>query len=507
MEQHPLLLPEIVQRVGLCLSHWGRTKEIGGRKHDFDPSDLIAAISVCRAWRAILTPILWMVYEENMVPQWRIPQETLCRQSRHFRYLRLVRRHPEGVIASTHLRELDIFASGKFSASGIILSNPQLSSLSLSLGTPFPGNLSNVYPALSSLHHLEHLRLHQVRLNTVYQLPTLLNNNPKLSTLCFEYVSGDSELDGCKPLMNVKTLDFSYKWTKSRGLVHLVRLCPNLTRLDFLCDPQCPFDELTRTLRENCPKLQSIRCYESDDSGSAEETLEEGKILDLIKIPSLLVDISIVRQVFTTKVCLALLDHAVYLESVNLSFIEGNEETVRNVGRILAACPNLKNLRACCLNGDGLHDLSLDWFDVRSWKCPNIEMIDLDGFSLYCGELSGTGSPAGSGSAQVAGAFEGQGQKSVHGGTGRARKKRGAPLPLQHQEVDRKFLELIASEGWTNEPFRFARPKDPAIHQATRMIRNMVFDRTWDNPRIHRIKVESFMYVNKNRMLQAQQRA
>lgn len=53
----PFDLPENIYNNGLCLPRWDQSNEMG-RKSEFDPSDLIAAISVCRAWRKILTPIL-----------------------------------------------------------------------------------------------------------------------------------------------------------------------------------------------------------------------------------------------------------------------------------------------------------------------------------------------------------------------------------------------------------------------------------------------------------------
>lgn len=488
-------LPEIIFRVGWFLPLWGRSKD-SQREYDFEPANLISCIQVSHTWRMTLTPLLWMVYEENANKQWRIPIIRLQAQSHHFRHLKLLNTYHRGYFTSTRLRTLSIHGYAAGSTLELLYLNPQLSSLNLNLcGLQF----SAVYPALSAISRLEDLELGHVKFDTPHQLPDFLSNNPYLSKLRLVKVISEARLDGCEQLTKVSRLFFSFNWLQNFALTPLIRFCPNLESLVFLSNSHCPFDEITRNLQECCPKLQSMSCIEVHQVRQI-DMVEDKKIIALLHASSRLLSIEITRRVFTSTVCQAVLDHAGWLESVELKFLEADEENVRNMNRILASCPNLRTLRA----HGGFHacydDLSLESFEL-AWNCPHLESIDLEGFTLFgyglniCSESDSAG-----GSTQTI---------SQHLDVTLTESQRlglpdpwyyMTPLPFRHSEADRQFLDTIARKGWTVEA-RSTMWSDPyPMLKATRAIRNLVFDRVQDYPYIHTVAVEGLLYVNKGRM-------
>ncbi|KAF9389613.1 hypothetical protein CPB97_011023 [Podila verticillata] len=426
-----------------------------------------------------------MVYEARRPPQKHIPQETLQLYSHYIRYLNLHKRIPDDVIRSTRLRTLDVHVPSPGHALEIVRSNSQLSSLSVSASQYV--DFSKVYPALSALSQLEHLELERFEFATAHQLSAFLNNNPNLSSCIFKNVYGIAGFDGCEPLIRVVRISISCEWKSNPGLVQLPRYCPNLENLTFKGGKNCPIDELTKNLHMHCPKVHSIRHDEDETAYPVQEiVLHDNAITSLIRTPPWLLNIFISRGNLSTQVCKALLEHANWLESVELLILQGSRETIHNMSEILASCPNLRKF--ALWNGvfTDYGGMRLDWFDDLPWNCPKIESIELKRFAFLDRELEQS----------AMGARQEWTRRVV---TGQPQAFSTKPLAPRHEETDRNFLEDIASTGWTVEPC-YPLERWDVMEAVERALRNTIFERTWDYQHIRRIAVDSYVYVNKGRI-------
>lgn len=552
--ESPLNLPEIIFQVGRHLVRWSKSEK-PSRTFEFDSKNLIACTNLNHTWRRTLTPMLWMVYEESRYTQRKIPISTLRTLSHHFRYLRLWNTYPEGVINSTRLRELYITAdAAKGSTLQVLRSNPDLLSLTLRLSKP---NFKTIYPALSTICRLQYLKLADFRFNNDHQLLALLNNNPGLCKIYLWCVGGITGLDGCEPLLHVTRVSMQPEWKSTPGLVQLVKYCPNLEDLDVhVLDRSCPITELTRNLREFCPKLQSLKCseasggnaYDSDDN-SYDTVLEDDEIINLINVSPRLLRIGINRRTIRLHVAQAILAHADWLETLELGFKQCKKKNVCFVNKVLANCPSLKTLFVGHPSTEEYYLLKLSWFDKLPWNCPLLQDIHLSGFkrSLDCdifsddeSEPSDSEDPSsdddepfhsdhfdlGSASSESNSSdheplhsepFDSDPPDdnwSDHQPLGDDRSESGQPwtrettlgppaqadhrakLARGHQEADILFLQDIESKGWTAEAKHIYKP----ISQTARMIRDMIFGHVGGSPHIRRIAVDRFEYVRKDRM-------
>ncbi|KAG0016288.1 hypothetical protein BGZ81_011308, partial [Podila clonocystis] len=343
-----ILLPEIVTQIGLSIQVWfppdarARSSAAARRGPRFDPRPLIACIKTCRLFYITLTPVLWRIYHEYQMADWNIPLEVLQTQSRHFWYLTLNTVPARGTIQSTQLRQLKITSSVLERHLYLIRSNPQLSILSLHINST--QGYRNVKSAIESLSRLTTLQLSGLRSHNA-DVERLLKNNPSLKKLSI-ITPRPFHFDGFQPIASLTWLSIETWFEENQpGLLNLIRMCPNLTTITLELR-NGPLDSVSKTLREHCPRLEGIKCtHRSFGASRHTDEAQDADLGTLIQATSRLLHFTCKALTLTNVVCQALLRHATWIETVDLNLYSGDEESVRNIGRILASCSSLRKLK------------------------------------------------------------------------------------------------------------------------------------------------------------------
>ncbi|KAG0012866.1 hypothetical protein BGZ81_001344 [Podila clonocystis] len=461
-------IPEIVYRIGWFVKVTKPHRSNG--RDSFHPADLIALTKVNRLFHITLTPLLWMMYDKD----WSVPFETVQAQSHHFRYLTLESFHyyailkhlwPANGLHSTHLRELHSDYKMLSANTNLLYSNPQLSVLILkNWDDDIEEELDRIQQALESLTRLKALRLDTLPSYFAQRLTTFLNNNAaSLTSLIIKYPRFQPVFDGCHSLEYLTNVEFDIESDYGRGLPQLFRLCPSLTKLKLVHWEFCPVAELSKTMREFCPKLESINyrdlhCYDTPLPQCNSETMLQAsdRWLDVISYVIFVSD----------EICKTLISHAGWLETLKLFYSRYNkdrEQYDRNVCKILAHC---SHLRTVIVSGgeayeppNGTRDkrnTCLEWFEEEGpWACSNLEVLVFQGFETGVYEMTEIGN------------FDDLWEKRT---------------PFHNSSKDKAFLEAIASQGWRYEPLR------KLIEKALRL-RHMKY-----------VQVEFFEYVRKDMM-------
>ncbi|KAF9308732.1 hypothetical protein BG003_010691 [Podila horticola] len=461
---NPMELFHIVQRVGWFLPLWtiGQTSIY---KDDFQPRDLVSCIKTCRLWRDTLTPILWLVYDDNYMrcsgtyaPFFGvcegiriIPLDVMHAHSHLLRFVKLWASWPAGNLAPTRLKEIDIAGDALRWNSDILFANPQVSDLSVALDD---GHLfSHVQRAIESMSRLKTLSLDYVHIDSPDQLCDVLNNNNTgLQELHFRHPIGISGFDGCGPLMSMRRIRFYGVWRDNLGLVELIRLCPNLEELE-MPGWGCPVDEITKNIRDCCSRLTSIKYWNGD--------LAEAETLLLIEATPRLMNFHAFVHSFSTKVCDALMVHTDWLEGLSLLFYDDLKAGVEGINRILATCSNLRLLEICFIGDTKSQECAPPSLWTKDpWKCVKLETLYLTG--LVMNPISGS-----------------------------------AVDRRRHSDLEAKLLKASASHGWS-----VAMTPDPAdgVQMLGAVLCFEILRCVWDMECMRRVHVEGFEYVHKDRM-------
>lgn len=463
---NPLEIYEIIHRVGQFVPCWMPNERVSNRL-DFHPRDLIACIMVCRLWRTSLTPLLWLVYDEGQMSiGWRIPTEVLGAHNSHFRYALLSHFQPTFTLQATCLRELCLQSEALSSQVNMDLigSNPRLTRLEVSFQYENYGRLRS---ALESLSQLQYIKFGELSLDKHDSLSSFLNNNPGLQDIRLSDPVHISGFKGCRPLVSLTRLELDVFWKDNLGLLQLFSLVPNLTALNFVHreDSSTFITELCGTLRENCPKLEYIR-YRSANSriGCA---LQAEHIVPWIQAPLRLVHFDTLASAFTTSIYRALMCHASWIDTLCLKFLKGIEENVRSTSKILGHCTHLRSLKV--IHASTIPKLSLEWFE-EPWRTDNIASLCLQGFTNPLTRVGGLQQPDN---------FDRMMER----------------LSRPRMEAEEKTFEDL-SQGWTPVTYDYGRPR---ITDTAWAFRDMVFRRMRDAPKLYRLTVECFGYVNNSK--------
>ncbi|KAF9369721.1 hypothetical protein CPB97_003348 [Podila verticillata] len=420
---------------------------------------------VCRLWQASLTPLLWLVYdEEQMSIGWRIPTDVLRAHNSHFRFALLSQFQPTFTLQATCLRELCLQSEALSSQANIDLigSNPRLTRLEVSFQYEEYGRLRSV---LESLSQLQYIKFGEPSLDKHDSLSSFFNNNPGLQDIRLSdpaYISG---FKGCQPLVNLTRLELdNVDWGRNPGLLELFSLIPNLTALNFVHrgDLFPIVTELCATLRENCPKLDWIR-YRNANSriGCA---LQAEHIVPWIQASPRLVHFDTLASTFTTSIYWSLMYHASWIDTLCLKFLKGIEENARNTSKILGHCTHLRSLKV--IHASTISKLSLEWFE-EPWRTDNIESLCLQGFTDPLKRVKGLREPD---------------------NLDRLIERLSRPRTEAEEKI---FKDL--SQGWTPVTYDHERSRITATAWA---FRDLVFRRMRNAPRLYRLTVECFGYVN-----------
>ncbi|KAI9241619.1 MAG: hypothetical protein BYD32DRAFT_405557 [Podila humilis] len=475
---NPMEIPLVVHRVGQMLPLWDYSRR-SAPKDSFQPRDLLSSIKVCRLWSAVLTPLLWTVYDDafmlcRSVTDYSfddeehvgsIPEEIFRARSRHIRYLSLWYSLRPGSMQSAQLREIRLSGQALYANTDIIFTNPQLSNLTVAfdVGPKF----SDIQPALQTLSQLQILSVVNLKVtaaSTLQQLSGLLNSNSDLQKLRFEYPYGISGLD-CEPLSNLTELHFLGDWDGNVGMIHLLRLCPNLEVLEAL-GVDCPMDQIAKNIKECCKKLATIRMKDGE--------LTENKFALLVQSTSRLVNIEATVTAFSTKTCDVLLGHTNWLESVSLTVFYNKQECLDNTNRLLASCSCFRSLE---FEFGKRTYMSLPdiYSDLELVNCPTLERLSLTGFdhALSCSSNA---------------------VDTVH-----AQGLSAESVRLLSQGSGTSLLEVMRERGWSCEPVMKGYYTSDITLQ-TAVAQWMVFRGLLDLPRLYKVSVEDRGFVHEARM-------
>ncbi|KAI9234292.1 MAG: hypothetical protein BYD32DRAFT_423942 [Podila humilis] len=513
------LPPELIYRVGWFVSPWVSSKEGHRDLFEFRPKDLLACIAVNRTWHRTLSSLLWMTYCDTPgTPwgastsvrwgDWDVPSTTVVTYSRYFRYLSLHLPWTGNALHSTHLRELVVSNSALRSCIDLVSDNPQLTLLSLE----FDGDdvYDDLHSAFDSLTRLKSLCLNRCSFrSSTDQFISFVGDNPVLKHLSLTDLTGLTRFQEHPAFECLTHLVLDCSWNSNPGIVHLIRLCPHLESLTFQPDISCPATNLSKAIRESCPRLISISCTEIYRH-FLEPIMGDNRILLLIQAIPRLVHFDMAINNFSWTICQTLLGvNSGWLETVHLYHDRGNKEGCRNASRILATC---SNLRSFILFHRSIVEMTEDvqaLFDLP-WNCPLLERIELVGFQSYddATDDDDNGSETQSESSEAPAIGLGRSTGGPGGWDGedsfggpstdpedRSESIRYEPRSRAHTEAsDHDFLNMLERHGWKD---RFSGDAVQTITRAERALRDRLFERLVDLPSMKRIIVQECEYVRK----------
>lgn len=385
MSTHPLYLPEIVERIGHFLPLW--TQEFSESEHRritvFDPKTFHACLLVSKLWHNTLLPVLWADYDaEGMA---RVPEEVLVRNTHHFRTILLQHTETCKIAGCTRLVQAtlhpDIGCVRR--AQQLVQSNPGLKSLDYDGYTCECPLDPNDFAQLSQLEDLPLLGWIISEPGSLGRaLAPLAGSLRKLRLGEFagieyddrdwdENVSGqgrtsdegynngdfgDTPLLSCVEYLRVTGPPYGV------NAAGLVRLCPNLVRLDLALNEDItgnkshPFTlRLSDSISKYCPNLNSLALR-----GSLIQERKEALIRGCAAANRLSEMVIVLRSVSQGTIDSIAL-HASTLETLGILNTTDDNVDLDLLFQLSAQCPRLK------------------WFSIAAWTCsetPSWTVLD-----------------------------------------------------------------------------------------------------------------------------------
>ncbi|KAF9415979.1 hypothetical protein BGZ94_010347 [Podila epigama] len=376
MSQQVLQTPEMVLHIGWFVPLWFSNR--------FRPKDLISCITVCRLWRDLLTPLLWMVYDDSLFRVMNIPEMTAHDNSQHIRYIRLFGLIRREIPRVSQLRGLHLGAFDSWHRDVVYLlqTNPALVSLNVTQLSFSKSGLVAITPALLKMTALRHLCLGgECRLKPDI-LRSILDNNQGLESLSLN-VHYDTVLDfdDWSLYIGIKNLCVRFHPARPTWLFSLLQHCPNVETLyilEFCWDLRHRKSNivwLSKILHEHCPKVKGLRFWESGSS-----TLSMEYYLTFIQATNNLVQIEMSMGDFSTVICDALLRGSAHSLEVLHLYIHGRStaaESFVSAGRILSSCPKLEHLLLVIDGHPGYSEATDKALFARPWIGSNLKTFTL----------------------------------------------------------------------------------------------------------------------------------
>ncbi|KAF9320954.1 hypothetical protein BG003_004236 [Podila horticola] len=377
----PSEIPELIYRIGWFLPLWELEPD---KIYSFLPFDVAACTRVNRLWNRTLTPLLWMAFEAYIADIEKVPKYVIQKYSHHLRYANLNSALALPIIHATRLRELEVEEMEPLAIRDLTRSNPQLEFLDINVNLEIiVVSLESIFEPLTNLTRLA-LRLAE---NThLDQVLRPLGHLTKLRSLRLDHFIDLQAIDTFPLQLNsITELILNCKWNRNPGMHQTVRFCPSLENLEikFVADDG-PNDflstDLSKNLRECCPKLRSIRNAQLEEFEWS--ILSEDDHLRLLNSTNRLVQYDLPTTVFSSTFCDALLVHAPFLENVHIYCKDAMEETFLEATRILSSCPKLVSFRMCTRYHATLAADSLILFD-HPWSCSHLQELQLYWFEPF----------------------------------------------------------------------------------------------------------------------------
>ncbi|KAG0195614.1 hypothetical protein BGX28_000980 [Mortierella sp. GBA30] len=431
---NPLDLPEIITRIGWFIPLW--IKRPTSSDLLLQPRDLISCLSVNSAFYAILTPILWTVYNDRA---FRHPYsvvdgeqgrhsapnpDVLLKNSIHFRFFETRITDITLRYRCTQLQELTLTRRIREDlAVELILANPDLRHLNweCQIDVPCPMRTQE-YAALGRLQKLVSLELAGWTFEHHLLSPILRRNQLRLQNLSFIFCGGLDSIQEWVQLPRLTTLTLDY-WYANAALPELIRYCPALETLTIQPDSECNAEAIGRYLHEHCPRLSALQCMDVYRVFSTGIMMEDEQYLYLLegcplaKANTVMPASSVLTAEITlTSINMAttsplptaavnttamftglrhfemsigdlidsftavLLNHAPSLEILELYICGDDRINFENANRLLKGCLKLKRF--------SMFNYLLEWSPQDGmllfrdpWGCNGLEELTLDGFA------------------------------------------------------------------------------------------------------------------------------
>ncbi|KAF9404188.1 hypothetical protein BGZ94_004318 [Podila epigama] len=370
-----LQTPELLFRIGWFVPLWERGL--------FNPENIVSCIKVCRLWRNVLTPLLWMVYDGK---QRRIPYEMIYANRKHIRYLNHTRYNRPNILLFTRLKGLKLRLSNASLLEELALLEANLGLLSLDLtqGSESHDLLPSLLKNLTALRCLR--LLGDSEGFSVAALKSILDNSKHLGSLELGFSSTpDGDLDDWDDYPSIKRLYFQYIVSEPKLYFGLLQSCTNLEVLaitesydpQYDCRPQLAL--LSRILRDQCRKVK-VLWYHEQYERMPDDVLSTKDYLNVIQATSNLVRLQLSMNSFSTVICDALLHGSAYSLEILFLDIEGKSsvpESIVSAGRVLSSCPQLQRLQLLFtyypLYSDDLEKPLI----AHPWICNNLKTVTL----------------------------------------------------------------------------------------------------------------------------------
>lgn len=488
-------LPEIIYTLGCSIVIWVPGKQ---SHYYFRANDLVSCSQVCRTWYSVLYPLLWKRYDDS-VNVWQFPHEVAQANSRHFRHLTLSHAWPASAPIPDQLTTLYLSKKAIGSAVDLLQANLQLASIEIKLSSEHL--YEDIQPGLDVLTRLKKVRFYTGKPDTAH-LTQFLLRNPGLRKVLIE---GDFDGVGVvrdgEPFADLVELRLNVNLRLNPGLMHLISLCPNLKAIRFMVyNNGSPAMDLAQNLRENCPKLNSIRCLDADNVDT-EGLIQEAGILALIGASSHLTQFEMPLEVFTVDIRDALLiPHAPFLEMVHVYLDVCVGPPMANVGKVLAGCANLKTFKlySSSYYTAPLHALALF---QEPWICDKLEAFRLKGIGYVVArdyqdhgdvfEIFQRDPDDVEGSGPIDTRAEASGQVDESASIAETR----SGTETDHQECEQGPIKILAKHGWL-APCRKSEEDEGRLssHNANVLLRTLL-RRTVVMPRMRKVTFNRLSYT------------
>ncbi|KAI9232723.1 MAG: hypothetical protein BYD32DRAFT_427648 [Podila humilis] len=479
---NPLLLPDIIHLLGAFISPWKLYQEPGENTVlAFHPQDLARCIQVCRLWRDTLTPFLWAVYHEDVLQRpvygatsvhKKIPKKAMEIHSQYLRYLNLEAPWPALTENLNRLRQLSV-SSYAFESCKHLLFNNRLHLTDMTLtgfsDTDFDSN--DFLPPIN-LPRLTHLTIDRFEVRgrqKMDQISRFLNANTQLVQLSVLWVQCWPSITEWHNFPHLRHLVMDSELDMCPAVVDLVRHSPALDTLTLAPFKGNVSPALVKNLQECCPALTAIRCTDALEVLHSNDCISDEDWVSLMQASTRLLHIELAVYRFRLDLGEQLVRlHGQWLETVSLTVDSGTELSFASVGKILHNCPKLVSFSLRHV-GPTLSSEANERLFSLPWKCLRLENIKLETCACH---VETPVSPA-------------------------VVVKKGVVALVSDSETDLEFMTRISEHGWRIDRAPEDRVEGNFYIKQVRRLRNKVFERVIDLPRMHSVSIEGYEYFRR----------
>ncbi|KAI9234281.1 MAG: hypothetical protein BYD32DRAFT_423921 [Podila humilis] len=373
-------LPEIVTRIAWFITPW-RPHPKEKHNYEFFPRHVLACIKVNRLWRDTFTPVLWTVFNEEAMALRNIPDAIIRAHSCHIRFLEVTKDRATNPFQTTQLRRLTMKGWNHYSVcTDLVVNNPGLTELEWML--PQDNKIERLTHvrmqlALESLRQLTALFLGDWRFYT-NQLIRILRTKPVLEKLSLFGIEGIAQLQEGTTVESLTHLFINSDWKPNPGLAELFQYFPNLDRLVFQPDDDCPITEISSHLRKTCKKVTAIQAV--DAYMFSYGSISEKDQVDLIVSTPNCVELDFAIPALSANVARALLSPQLKnLRNLHLNVSGNTKVNLGYANRILASVNhNLTHFILINVASNWSSKKCMALFE-RPWASPTLEYFKLGG--------------------------------------------------------------------------------------------------------------------------------